>query len=120
MKPIANLFIERVSHKSIGKWVDLGLGWQLMRSPQVSFRLKAVSVAIACTAVASLLAVEAPVELITAALIPVAGFLGDFSVDGIEIVLAPIVIAVALLPHLARKYQPELFQVKSPILIENH
>ena len=107
MGKLANIITSKALHKSAGKVVDLRQGWHLMRSPHVSMKWKALSVGIACGAVALLIAVEAPVEIITATLLPLFGMVGDFAFDGFEVALAPVVVAIAILPHLVQKYQPE-------------
>jgi|GEM_PF-2926485 len=91
---------KKLVHRAVGDRLNLQTGWKMMRDRGVSARYKLIAVGIGCVALAALLAVEFPVEIVVGGLVPILGFVGNFAVDGLEIVIAPLLIAIAVLPLL--------------------
>ena len=84
-----------------GKWMDLQLGYALLRDGRVSIKTKGLAFAIGVTAVAVLELLEIPLEEIFAMIVPLLGGLGDIALDGVEAVFGPLLLALVLLPYLA-------------------
>ena len=94
--------IEKVSpHKTSGNWVDLKLGYALLRDHRVPLRFKAAALAIGLATVAVLAVFELPVEGVIAAVLPLIGIAGDVVFDGFETFVVPILVACLLLPSMA-------------------
>jgi len=96
------------------KWLDWKLGYALMGDRRVRVRYKVAAFAISIAAVAILAFLELPVEEIVA-MIPVLGIIGDLSLDGVEAVLVPILLACLMLPYLApRRVVDQILRERSP------
>lgn len=83
-----------------GKLLDFKFGYALLMDRRVPLYSKVVAFVIGILGIAILGVLELPVEEIVAA-IPVLGILGDLALDGVEVVLGPVVIACGVLPYLA-------------------
>jgi hypothetical protein len=81
--------------------LDMRLGFALMRDGRVPLRHKALAVVLGLGVTGIVELLEIPVEGILAALLPLLGVLGDFVVDGAEIVAGPLILATLLLPFIA-------------------
>jgi len=82
------------------KWLDLKLGYALLGDRRVLLRYKIAAFAIGFAGVAVLWCLEFPVEEMIA-LVPFLGIIGDVTLDGVEAIYIPILLACLLLPHLA-------------------
>lgn len=68
-----------------------------MKTPTIPVGLKFVSILIGVAITGLLLALEVPLEGILAAVLPLFGILADAAVDGLEVVLAPMLFACCAL-----------------------
>lgn len=91
------------AHRAARRFFDLRLGWELMRNPRISAAKKSFAIAVAIATTGLLLAMEFPLEAAVGFLLPLAGPALDLAVDGMEIVLFPLLLALAILPHLCRE-----------------
>jgi hypothetical protein len=83
--------------------LDLKKGFAMLRSRDVSVTLKLGSLAVGVLSTILLALVEAPIEGLVGFLLPLIGPAIDLAIDGAEIVLLPLLIAAALLPHLVER-----------------
>ena len=83
------------------RWVDLGLGFALMRDGRIPMRVKAMTLGIGAALTAALVAAELPLEAMLALAIPLAGAGVDMIVDGAEEAIGAMIISAILLPHMA-------------------
>ena len=94
--------VERqIPHEVPWKALDLKLGYALLRDRRVPFRAKAASLALGLGALLLVGVLELPVEAIMAALVPFVGLGGDVLLDGVEIIVGPLLAACLVLPYLA-------------------
>jgi hypothetical protein len=91
--------------------LDVKLGFALMRDRRVPLRSKflATLLGLAITGIVEFL--EIPLEGVLAMLLPVLGAMGDFVIDGAELVAGPLLLASALLPFVAPR--PVVDQVRA-------
>jgi len=102
--------------------LDIKLGFALMRDRRVPLRSKllAVLLGLGITGVVEFL--EIPVESVLAMVLPVLGAMGDFMIDGAELIAGPLLLAHALLPFVAPRHVVEQVRVeragaaKAPII----
>ena len=82
-------------------FLDVRLGFALMRDRRVPLRCKltAVLIGLAVTGIVEFL--EIPMEGVLSMLLPVLGAIGDIVVDGAEIIAGPLLLANVLLPFVA-------------------
>ncbi|MEY2485950.1 MAG: hypothetical protein QOH39_1598 [Verrucomicrobiota bacterium] len=93
--------IERQTRRGVPwKAFDLKLGYALLRDRRVRFRSKAASLAIGLGVLVLVGVLELPVEEIIAAVVPFAGVGGDLLLDGVEIIVGPLLVACLVLPYL--------------------
>src|SRR5436305_14511241 len=93
--------IERQTRSGVPwKAFDLKLGYALLRDRRVRFASKAASLAIGLGALVLVAVLELPVEEIVAAVVPFAGVGGDLLLDGVEIIVGPLLVACLVLPYL--------------------
>jgi hypothetical protein len=83
------------------KAFDLKLGYALLRDRRVRFRSKAAAFALGLGALVLVAALELPVEGIIAAVVPFVGLGGDLLLDGVEVLVGPLLVACLVLPYLA-------------------
>jgi hypothetical protein len=76
------------------------LGCLLLKDPRVPLANKFFAFVLAACATLLLIAVEAPVEGMVAMMLPMLGIFVDIAVDGIEVLLLPILLAILILPTL--------------------
>jgi hypothetical protein len=109
VRSILGLLGKRVAHKAVahhsrrGGIFDFRFGFELMIDRRVPFAAKFISLVIGLALTGMLLTLEAPLELLLGAFLPLLGFAADAIVDGLEIVVLPLLFASLLLPHLAPK-----------------
>jgi hypothetical protein len=91
--------------------LDVKLGFALMRDRRVPLRSKVLAtlLGLAITGIVEFL--EIPLEGVLAMLLPVLGAMGDFVIDGAELVAGPLLLASALLPFVAPR--PVVDQVRA-------
>lgn len=77
------------------------LGFALMRDRRVPLRHKLLAVLLGLGITGIVEFLEVPIESVFAMLVPVLGALGDFVIDGAEVVAGPLLLATMLLPFLA-------------------
>ena len=103
---LIRLLGHRVVHQQLGGHLDHGgildlrFGAKLLRDQRVPVLGKLTSLALGFAFVALLIAVEFPLETLLAVVLPVIGLVPDALVDGSEMVIAPLMFASLLLPHL--------------------
>lgn len=94
---------EKTVHKSLKSkskgFFDIKLGFKLFRDRRVSQRAKFLSISFGCLLLAAMLALELPVETVLASLL--IGLPIDFALDGLEMVVAPVIFSSLLLPWIA-------------------
>jgi hypothetical protein len=83
------------------KALDLKLGYALMKDRRVRLRSKAAALAIGLGALVLVGILELPVEGVVAALVPIVGLGGDVLLDGVEVIIGPLLAACLVLPYLA-------------------
>jgi hypothetical protein len=81
--------------------VNLALGYRLLRDRRVSIRAKLIALGIGAAVTGVIELLQLPLEGVLAAFLPFIGAAGDLALDGAEAVIGPVLIASALLPHLA-------------------
>lgn len=84
--------------------VDLRLGMALMKDRRVPLRSKltAALMGLAITGIVEFL--EIPIEGVIAAVLPIFGITSDVMIDGAEAIAGPLLLATALLPHIAPRH----------------
>ena len=87
-------------HVEHGGILDLRFGAKLLRDRRVPVRGKLVALALGFAFVAILLACEFPLEALLAIVLPVIGLVPDALVDGMEMVIGPLLFASLMLPYL--------------------
>jgi hypothetical protein len=107
------LFGGRIVHKAVAKQIegsafDPKLGLALLRDRRIPFGSKALALALAGALVAALIALEVPFEAVLAAL--VIGIVPEGILDGLEVIIGPILFGCLLLPHIAP--QPMVQQIR--------
>ena len=75
-------------------------GFSLFRNPRVPITSKMVALTIGIGLTFALIALEAPLELILGLFVPFVGLGTDLMLDGLELVLFPMLIACLVLPRL--------------------
>ena len=91
-------------HTENGGVLDIKYGFSLFKDRNVPATSKLLALTIGIAATALLMAMEAPLELILGIFIPFFGLTSDVLVDGIEVIVFPMLIACIVLPRLvARK-----------------
>lgn len=83
------------------KALDLKLGYALLKDRRVPLRSKAASLAIGLGVLVLVAVLELPVEGIIAAAVPFVGVGGDVLLDGVEVIVGPLLVACLVLPYLA-------------------
>jgi len=83
--------------------IDVGLGFALLRDRRVPVAKKGLALLLGGLAIAGLIALEAPVEMLIGLLLNAPGLGMDLLVDGIEMLAGPVLIASLLLTHMAPK-----------------
>ncbi len=100
---LVKLLGDRLVHKELKRrtngFFDVRLGIRLLRSKQVPVRPKLLATGLACALLAALLAAEFPIESLLATLL--VGMPIDVAVDGLEIIVAPLLFTALMLPWLA-------------------
>ncbi len=84
-------------------WFDMRLGFALLRDKRVSILVKLAAIASGVTLTAILVALEVPIESLVGFLLPFLGFVLDFAVDGLEIVLLPLLFSSLFIRWFAPK-----------------
>ena len=106
-------------HTENGGALDIKYGFSLFQDRTVPAPSKLLALAIGVAVTALLMSLEAPLELILGIFIPFIGVTSDFLVDGIEVILFPMLIACIVLPRLARKpayVQSRIIDMDPPML----
>lgn len=93
--------VARKAHKS--GFLDIRQGFQLFRSREVSAIQKLGALGIGGFLTALLMLFEVPLESIVGVLLPFLGVALDMAIDGAEVILLPMLIGAAVLPHLVRR-----------------
>lgn len=89
-------------HTEPGGALDVRYGFSLLRDRNVPMYPKVLSLAIGIAVTALLFALEAPLEFLIGLFVPLFGLELDLLVDGIELLVVPVVIASLVLPRLVR------------------
>jgi hypothetical protein len=92
-----------IAHKSARRFLNIRLGWQFMRDPNVPVIKKIAALGIGVTLTLVLMALEVPLEGILALIAPLVGAAADIAIDGAEMVILPLLLALAILPMLHRE-----------------
>ena len=97
--------LNKVAHNHVkeGGMFDIRLGFALLRDRRVSLGTKLLALASGAGLTALLVSLELPLDSIVAAMLPIVGFAIDLAVDGLEVLICPVLAAVLLLPMLAAK-----------------
>jgi hypothetical protein len=99
-------------HTKRGGLFDVKYGFSLFRDPSVAMTSKVAAIGIGVGVTMLLMAVEAPLELILGLFIPFVGVGVDVAIDGLEVILFPMLVASLVLPRLVR--QPSYVRVSAP------
>lgn len=73
----------------------------MMRDRRVPIGPKIVSLGIGAFAVAVPVALEVPLEALLGVFVPLLGFAADVAIDGLEVIVLPILIGCLVLPKIA-------------------
>jgi len=84
-------------------WLNLRLGFALLRDRRVSLLTKLASLASGVVLTAILVAIEFPLEGLIGLLLPFLGLAFDFVFDGLEIVVLPLLVSAIVIRWLAPK-----------------
>jgi len=87
-------------HARPGGFLDLRLGWMLLRDRRVPVASKLAALGIGIALTGALVAVEAPLEALLGIFVPFLGIAADMMIDGLEIVVLPLVFACFFLPRI--------------------
>lgn len=99
-------------HTAPGGALDLRTGFAMLRDRSVPVHPKILALGIGIAVTAILMALEAPLEFLVALFLPFFGLEFDLLVDGIELLVVPVVVASFILPRLTRT--PARVRVISP------
>ena len=104
---VSQAIARRVAGKAIagtmGGWLDLGLGFALLRDRRIGMRHKAMAMAAGAVVTSALVALEVPLEGIVALVLPLLGGMVDLAADGAEETIGTILIGALLLPFIASR-----------------
>ena len=92
-----------IGHHAARRFLNFKLGWQLFRDPQVSVVKKGTALLIGAAITILLIVCEVPLGVLLGLLAPVVGVAADLMIDGAEMVLLPLLIAMAILPYLVKE-----------------
>lgn len=93
-------------HTGAGGALDLRFGLHLLfRDQNVSFLYKILAFGMGGALTWLLIALETPLEMVLATLLPVVGLTTDLMIDGAELIVCPILFAALLLPRIAPRLQ---------------
>lgn len=102
---MGHLFAHAVAKKAQKDGIlDIRRGFQFFKDRRVAVGTKFGAFTIGALVTGLLVMLELPLEVILSLLMPSA-FIIDGLVDGAEIILLPVIIAAAVLPHLVRRTQ---------------
>lgn len=90
-------------HTENGGPLDIKYGFSLFKDRNVPATAKLLALIIGVGATGLLIAMEAPLELILGIFIPFLGLTSDLFIDGIEVVVFPLLIACLVLPRLVTR-----------------
>jgi len=90
-------------HTENGGPLDIKYGSSLFKDRNVPATSKLLALTIGIGVTALLMALEAPLELILGVFIPFLGLTSDLFIDGIEVVVFPLLIACLVLPRLVTR-----------------
>ena len=95
--------LNKVVHNHIkeGGMFDIRLGYALLRDRRVALSTKLLALAIGAGLTGLLVSMEFSLEAVVAFLLPFVGLVLNVAVDGIEVLICPVLVAVLLLPMLA-------------------
>lgn len=85
-----------------------------MRDPEVAIAKKGTALLVGAGITIALVALEIPLEGLVAFLIPFVGAAVDTVIDGAELILLPLIIALGVLPYLVRS-QRQTHLVPAPV-----
>lgn len=85
-------------------WLDVKLGFALMRDRRVPAGTKAMLLAVGFVLTAVLEGLEVPLEAVVGMVLPLLGLGLDVAVDGVEFFVLPALFASIMLTHLAPRY----------------
>ncbi|HTQ10902.1 MAG TPA: hypothetical protein VMI31_12575 [Fimbriimonadaceae bacterium] len=83
-----------------GGFLDFRYGFELMRDHGVPVGSKVVALGCGVCLTTLLIVLEVPLEGVAGLFLPVVGLVTDSMVDGLELIVLPIVFACLILPHL--------------------
>ena len=92
-----------LNHAHRHGWLDLKLGFALLRDKRVTLLTKLAALATGVTLTAILFALEFPIEAIVGALLPFLGVALDFAVDGIEFLILPLLLVAVVIRWMSPK-----------------
>jgi hypothetical protein len=90
-------------HTENGGPLDIKYGFSLFKDRNVPATSKLLALTIGVSVTALLMALEAPLELILGLFIPFLGLTSDLFIDGIEVLVFPLLIACLVLPRLVTR-----------------
>jgi hypothetical protein len=81
--------------------LDIGFGFALFRDRRVPVAAKGLALIVGGLLVSLLISLEVPVELLVAGLLNLLGAGMDIAIDGLEMLVGPVLLGALLLVHLA-------------------
>jgi len=97
-----------INHAHKRGWLDLRLGYTLLRDKRVSLGVKLASLGIGVALTVGLVLLEVPLEAVIGTLLPLLGLALDFAFDGIEFIVVPVVVAALVIQWLTPKSVVEI------------
>jgi hypothetical protein len=106
---LLHLLGRRIVNKAVakragrGRALDLGFGFALLRDRRIALGTKLLALSLGASLMLLIVALELPMESVWAMLLPFFGLGLDGVMDGMEMLIGPILFAALLLPFLAPK-----------------
>ena len=88
-------------HTQNGGALDARFGFGLLRDKRIPVGKKAVALLLGAGLTALLVGMELPLEALLAFFLPFVGSIADMAIDGLELILCPVLFASLILPRLA-------------------
>ena len=94
-------------HTGDGAFFDPRGGWTLLKDRKIPASTKLLALGLGVGLTFALTAVEVPLEMLLGLFLPFVGVGVDILIDGAEMIIAPVLFAALLMPHLVRRMQAQ-------------
>jgi len=99
-------------HTRQGGFFDVRFGFALMRDSRIPVGSKLLALGVGVAITAALVGFELPLEALLGIFAPLLGFAADVMIDGLEIVVLPLVFACLFVPHLVSRSTLEVVRLE--------